>query len=262
MLGLNGNGKRKRKINETNNIKIRKKRKVLNKKGIKIKKNINKLVKNIPINAKKLFKQLNDHANEEYKKVEDSIYVPELHESASNRKYWTRKTSGEEKLRLIRETLDEFGYKRTDQQKVFHEHMINACLPIIFGDELDYHTEKILKENDWEAILQELLCVTPRRFGKTWAVAMFVATILINVPNIEIVIFSMAMRASRKMLALVDKFISRHERGNQMICRPHNQECLTLRGNFGVDDKRVCQSFPGRSDVTIYIYIYFIILFL
>jgi len=160
-----------------------------------------------------------------------------------------KNVSGDEKLRSMRETLNEFGYVRTPQQMMFHENMINACLPIIYGKDLNANLSRIMEENGWDDIMQELLCVTPRRFGKTWAVAMFVAASLINIPNVEIVIFSMALRASRKMLGLVDKFTAKHELGVRMLCRPHNQEQLTLRGLDNADDERKCHSFPGKSDV-------------
>ena len=200
-----------------------------------------------------MFDSFASYAKDLYEEKASLSYIPERHEAASNRTYWHKHTSGESILKHIRQVLDEFGYTRTDQQKVFHEHMINACLPIIFGDELQFHMDRILKENSWEEIMQELLCVTPRRFGKTWAVAMFCAAILVCVPYVEVVVFAMAMRAARKMLALIDKFLSRHEEGNKMLCRPHNQERLTLRGDTGADDERFCLSLPGRSDVCIFI---------
>ncbi len=129
--------------------------------------------------------------------------------------------------------------------------MINSVIPKIFGDELQCHLSDLLKENGWDQIMQELLCVTPRRFGKTWAVAMFVAAVLICVPGIEVAIFSMAMRASRKMLGLVDKFVSAHAEGKIMIIKPHNQEFLTLKGSAYVGDERKCYSYPGKSEVCI-----------
>ena len=205
------------------------------------------------VNSGRFFDILDKHTNDLCKERSKDLYVPKISEAGSNPKYWHKKTSGDEIVKNIRRTLDEFGYTRTDQQKIFHEQMINACIPKIYGDELDFHADRILRENEWSAIMQELLCVTPRRFGKTWAVAMFVAAILINVPYVEVVIFSMALRASRKMLALVDKFISRHAQGNKMLCRPHNQERLTLRGESGPDDERFCLSFPGRSDVLYFV---------
>lgn len=60
----------------------------------------------------------------------------------------------------------------------------------------------ILKSNKWEGSFSEVLISTPRRFGKTFAVAIFVAVIALSVP-LEVVVFSPARRASRKLLERV-----------------------------------------------------------
>lgn len=194
---------------------------------------------------------LTKHRLKECEQREYLQYIPPISKSISNSTYAERLIGGYEILKKLRRTLDEFGYKRTDQQKIFHDQMINSVIPKIFGDELQCHLSDLLKENGWDQIMQELLCVTPRRFGKTWAVAMFVAAVLICIPDIEVAIFSMAMRASRKMLGLVDKFVSAHPEGRNMIIKPHNQEFLTLKGSSHTTDERKCYSYPGKSEVCI-----------
>lgn len=49
--------------------------------------------------------------------------------------------------------------------------------------------------------------MTPRRFGKTWAVAMFVIATLIAVPGIKIAIFSTGTRASTSVLKQACAFL-------------------------------------------------------
>ena len=215
----------------------------------------------LAINPKKVFKTLQIQARDSFIERNGKIYLPLLHQAARNKTYQFQRTSGDEIMAAMNQTFNEgtFGFKPTDQQKIFFQEMLKACVPIIYKDDLSIHLDRILSQNNWTEIKQELLCVTPRRFGKTWAVGMFIAALLINVPEIEIVVFSMAMRASRKMLALVDKFISRHEKGASMICRPHNQERLTLKGD-SPNDERMCLSLPGRSDV-FYIYFFYFYLF-
>lgn len=195
-----------------------------------------------------LFDKLEQQCARLYDQHAKSSTLPKIYKQYTDKKFWLRNVNGETILKKLNKTLDELGLVRTDQQKVFHKHMVNATIPKIFGGDLTTHKERILKENNWDDIKQEVLVVTPRRFGKTWGVAMFSAACLIEIPCFEIVIFSMALRASRKMLALIDKFISRHPEGSKMVCHPHTQESLTLKGTEP-GDERLCKSFPGRSEV-------------
>ena len=203
------------------------------------------------LNAINMFETLETHKRNEQLESMDQVRIPFVWEIYAKRTYWVRSVSGEHTLKLFIQTLDEFGYERIDQQVIFHQHMINATLPKIFGNELVAHRERILKEYGWDDIMQEVFVVTPRRYGKTWGVAMYAAAALRAIPYLEEVIFSMALRASRKMLALIDKMLNRHEVACKMLKRPHTQEKLTLNGDAAPDDERTCLSYPGKSDVRI-----------
>ena len=80
---------------------------------------------------------------------------------------------------------------------------------------------------------------------------MFVAALLITIPKISIVVFSMASRTSKQMVRIVDDFLTRHQKGTDMIIHPHSQEQITLRGTSGPDDKRVFKAYPGNSKVSV-----------
>lgn len=53
---------------------------------------------------------------------------------------------------------------------------------------------KIMKMNQFDNLKQQVLCLTPRRFGKTTSVAMFVAAYCLTVPRSEQCIFSTGRR--------------------------------------------------------------------
>lgn len=205
--------------------------------------------KGYAVNYSSIYAKFQVHHQRVYESQVELSMPTDIYEQYLDKKHWRQTVSAETILKNLNVTLDSLGLIRTDQQKVFHRHMVNAVLPKIYGDTLMTHKERILKENNWDDIKQEVLVVTPRRFGKTWGVAMFSAACLICIPNFEIVIFSMALRASRKMLALIDKFLTRHPEGSKMICRPHTQESLSLEGPES-GDERTCKSFPGRSEVS------------
>ncbi len=112
----------------------------------------------------------------------------------------TRRGLGDQRLDAIRKTLNNLGYTRSQFQRCFHDAFIRACLPIIFGDEWSTCCERVMKELGIDRIRPEVLIQTPRRFGKTVSVAMFVLACLLNVPGIKICVFSTGKRASGGLL--------------------------------------------------------------
>ena len=64
----------------------------------------------------------------------------------------------------------------------------------------------IMEKYGWERCNSEVLISTPRRFGKTFSIAIFCACLALAV-GLEIVVFSPARRASRKLLERIVEFI-------------------------------------------------------
>ena len=125
------------------------------------------------------------------------------------------------------------------------------------------------------------IVITPRRFGKTTACAIFVASLLLTIPHLVIAIFSTGRRASTMMLAKICQIIQAsraHVRALSPLCaggcaaqrrarlsaanlgaHAHqqgvpgqgkrilacNQETLKIRGNRP-GEERVCHSYPSN----------------
>ena len=68
-----------------------------------------------------------------------------------------------------------------------------TCLHL-YRDDPDIDMGKIMKMNNFDNLKQQVLCLTPRRFGKTTSVAMFVAAYALTVPRSEQCIFSTGRR--------------------------------------------------------------------
>lgn len=146
---------------------------------------------------------------------------------------------GDIRLRQHMQTLDMFkmdigGYvDRSDQQRLFHYWFTQALLPHFYGHhEWPLHAQRVLMSFTHDSVPQglmkvrpEVLVVTPRRYGKTWSIAMFVASVLLNVPGIKVAVFSTGHRASNWLMMKVAKFINDIEGGGERICR-QNQEQL------------------------------------
>ena len=109
---------------------------------------------------------------------------------------------GDARLRAVRLLLSEIdgrGFERSNHQERFHEAFFRACGRVLYDKDWEVHRARIMQQNQWTTSNSEVMISTPRRFGKTFSIAMFVACMAIVFPC-EIVVFSPARRASRKLL--------------------------------------------------------------
>ena len=99
-----------------------------------------------------------------------------------------------ENLRKALNALDRGGWERSYHQRVFHESFLNAVVRVLFKTDppgfFSQSYPRILELNTWTSIHQEILISTPRRFGKTISVCLFVAALIFACPRIEISIYS------------------------------------------------------------------------
>jgi len=96
--------------------------------------------------------------------------------------------------------------------------------------------------NNWEDIRQQCLCMTPRRFGKTVAVGMFVGAMALVVPGCEQAIFSTGRRASNKLLELVSQLVCQVSGAADRIVKS-NQETVWISHACGTVSK--INSYPS-----------------
>lgn len=172
--------------------------------------------------------------------------VLEKHISALNASS-KRKTEclGDIRLAKIRKLMDMYpGWERSEMQKKFHEGFLQAVALHIYREDADIDMDAICRMNDWPNLKQQILCQTPRRFGKTTAVSMFCAAYEMSIPNSEQCIFSTGKRASDKLVENVTNFI-------KMI--PGEEEFIKRKGEilyyYGEKkgDVRKCSSYPSGS---------------
>jgi hypothetical protein len=115
----------------------------------------------------------------------------------------------------------------------------------------------LLEKNSWKTINQEILISTPRRFGKTISVCLFVAALLFACPNIEISIYSTCKRISQKLLRNCMKFLSMI---HDMLRIPHMEfikkatDEVEIQGVEGRYDSRKLNSYPSK--VVLYIFVF------
>lgn len=158
-----------------------------------------------------------------------------------------RKTEclGDIRLNKIRKLMDMYpGWERSEMQKRFHEGFLQAVALHIYREDADVDMDAICRMNDWPNLKQQILCQTPRRFGKTTAVSMFCAAYEMTVPKSEQCIFSTGKRASDKLVENVMNFIKMIPGEEQFIKR--KGEILYYYGPKK-GDVRKCSSYPSGS---------------
>jgi DNA-directed RNA polymerase subunit H (RpoH/RPB5) len=149
------------------------------------------------------------------------------------------------------EALDNFGVVRTPGQKTFHREFFKACLPHIYGsDVFENDRERILRKFGFVDIRYEVLVVCPRRWGKTYSVALFIAAMAWTVPEIWISIFSTGQRASTSLLELVAKFLAHIGNGTENRILSKNSERLYVRGTNAADVRKV-YSYPSSVQASV-----------
>ena len=182
--------------------------------------------------------------------------VPQIHEyyTESGRQKYLRHSNGDERLANLRQALkrlDTLGYMRSAHQREFHEVFISACLPQLYGKDLDRCLIRILEENDLDSIQSEVMVVTPRRWGKTMAVSLFLAAYLYTQPDADVCVYSIARRTSTMLVLKVYKMVVKLAGGTHVIKRS-NQEKLEVVNMYG--GRSVCNSYPAASKVFFFIF--------
>lgn len=177
---------------------------------------------------------------------------PKTHyEAVTNQVKTKQRNYGDVRLANIRIFLDHVkGYDRSEMQKQFHESFLQAVALHLYKDDPEVDMDKICSMNEWPNLKQQVLCLTPRRFGKTTAVAMFVAAYFLSVEKAQLCIFSTGKRASDAMLDKIHEFIKLID---EELGTDHDSSCKR-KGEFlyyygaGTNDVRKISSYPSGSD--------------
>lgn len=138
---------------------------------------------------------------------------------------------------------------RSKQQVIFHESFIQANLKNIYGDDFLSNEIRIKHENLIDQIQEFALVCCPRRFGKTTAVAMFIAAYLICCEDAKVVVFSPGKRQSSMLLKLIiDKATElRDDFGyNYQISQQNAEVYAIVRNGF----EKIVRALPAKEEVS------------
>ena len=153
-------------------------------------------------------------------------------------------TQGHRLMDKMRELLATF--KRSPQQMEMHEIMLRCIAKQVYGDAVWEHELEILEYNHWTNLGQEIVVTAPRRFGKSWGVAMFACVVLLVLKGCEISIFSSGARAAggdTGMMSIIRKFLVEHFLVTKEKLWKDNSEHIFLK--FAENDVRKLNAYPG-----------------
>ena len=181
-----------------------------------------------------------------------------------NQPAWKReKVSGDVMLQALLDCLarfDQTKFRRSKQQVEMHLLWTMACLPQIYGDEYMSKQPELLRRFGVPSFWSFVAIFATRRFGKTFALSMFVAAFLWSQQRSVVSIFSIAKRTStaitQKVLTLLQAIVAP---GEKLVKDRHNEEQLTIVNPMGV--KSTAYSYPC-SDIRppFHFYFFFIII--
>jgi len=161
------------------------------------------------------------------------------------KKQYTDTYDGDTNLRTLRTLLsmiDDRGWERSPHQVTFHEKFEQCVSRVLYKGEWATQRPAIMKKNGWDRCASEVMISTPRRFGKTFSIAIFCACLALSL-SCEIVIFSPARRASRKLLERVVEFIRVLDCDDHIV--EYNQEACRVV-SFNGAKKSLIRSFPSK----------------
>jgi hypothetical protein len=116
----------------------------------------------------------------------------------------SQECKGDKRLKAMMKLLEnDLKIKRSPDQILYCQYFILACLPKIYGEEWPEHCVRVLEEFGITKIDYEVMVITARRCGKSFAVAMFALSLLLCVPGIQIAIFSTGGRASGSLYDII-----------------------------------------------------------
>lgn len=160
-------------------------------------------------------------------------------------------SEGDKKLAELRLLLNNLGpWRRSEDQIKFHNSFIIACLPHIYGRDWNACGVRVMNEIGISRIDYEVLCMTPRRFGKTMAVAMFVGVLALVCKGIRISVFSTGSRASKSMKDHILKFVKYIPNGVQRKIKDAKEELMFSANPLGNFSRLLAQKAEAEDDTS------------
>lgn len=163
--------------------------------------------------------------------------------------------SGDRVMKRLQFALSNIpGIERHEYQIQFHQEILMALLPKIYQSEWGAYSSVILEKYGVKKYRPERFFITPRRFGKTTAAVSFAIGAAYSIPNITIGIFSTGKRTAGKFKNQILKYLRQMPNFDNLVIKNNSEE---IELQFGPNDIRVINCYPGTVDVCIFLFPFF-----
>lgn len=158
-----------------------------------------------------------------------------------------------QELNKALEKLDKSGFQRNYHQMIMHKAYTVASLKWIYRKDLKANLVRLIRDMQIEEMKSNVIVLTPRRYGKTTSVALYVAAFIMTQgaisgeTDIEVSIYSTGRRASKKLLTLIWKMCSILADNSTDFCLEFNQETLRVKCLNG--GTCLVGSYPSKEQV-------------
>ncbi len=200
----------------------------------------------------RLFKHDRDSQVARLKKKDDDLNILSREDEYQLRRQVKPIDRAHKLVADIRAGMEKFdkgdSYRSPDQVKM-HEIFLCCCATLIYGNLFRSHRVEIMKHNNWTADDLHPLSsfYTPRRFGKTYGVALYLAVLLMFVYNCKIGIFAPGQDQTSAMLLKVRELI--------VFFWPHTSfeksTTTSLHIKFSANDTRTIDAYSSDADVSL-----------
>jgi hypothetical protein len=153
---------------------------------------------------------------------------------------------GHRLMNLIRDrlaSLDKEHRWRTQQQREIQDMCMTAVIRFVYQHAMETHEVDIMDYNDIQQLCQMVFICMPRRAGKTTAIVMLIAVLLLCVPNIKIICISPAFRAGSALMQGVKEVLASEFHVYRF--EKSGEEVLQIKRS-AADIRSFC-SYPGGS---------------
>jgi len=156
--------------------------------------------------------------------------------------------------------FDQTKFRRSPAQMEMHVIMTQACLRQIYGSEYLSKEPDLLRRFGVSTFRSLVAIFATRRFGKTFALAQFIAAFMWTQERSVINVFSLSRRASKsmvdKILMMLDVLLTH---GMKLEIKTKNEEVLTIVNPMGICStvySYPCSEIRFMSTIYIYVYVY------
>lgn len=123
----------------------------------------------------------------------------------------SKQLSGEARYQRVLQNIEAItaanGFSLETAQRLFVREYLFACTPLVYGSDWKESSMQFLQKNKLAKIQHQVMALTPRRFGKTVSVCVFVLAMILSVPKLRVIVISQVKRSSVALVKKIKEYL-------------------------------------------------------